>query len=140
MSIPVFNILTDISYGLQSAFFHHLRAGRVGDILDEGGDEAGPQTPGQLHHGDHLDALGGCAGPEALSAESSQNVLFGGQSDVLRHGQPSLLVLRPQVLIVGVQEVLQLHSGLLTANGAVASVVENLRESPGERERVSRIR
>ena len=128
------NILTDVTYRLKSTLFHHLRAGRVGDVLDEGGDEAGPQRPGQLHHGDHLDALGCRAGPEALSTESSQHVLFGGQSDVLRHGQPSLLILRPQGLVVGVQEVLQLDSGLLTANGAVASVVENLRESPGERE------
>ena len=132
MSIPVFNILTDVSYRLKRAFLHHLGAGWVGHVLDECSDEAWPETSGQLHHGDHLNALGGSAGSETLSTESAQDVLFGGESDVLRHGEPPLLILGPEVLIVGVQEVLQLNSCLLSANSAVTTVVENFGESPDE--------
>ena len=124
------HILTDVPDGLECALLHHLCAPLVGDVLHQGRYQPRPHAPGQLHHGDHLDALGGSTRPEALGPKSSQDVLLGGQSDILRHGQPPLLVLSPQTLVIGVEEVLQLDSCLLPAHRAVTSVVENIRESP----------
>ena len=127
------HVLADVSNGLERALLHHFGAGGVGDVLDEGGDQAGPQAAGQLHHGDHLDALGGSARSEALSSQSSEDVLLGGEANILRHGQPALLILGPETLVVGVEEVLELDSGLLSADSAVPSVVEDLRQSPETR-------
>ena len=47
---------------------------------------------------------------------------------LLWHLQPSLLVLRSQALVVGVQEVLKLDAGLLADHRGVGAMVEHVRE------------
>ena len=92
-----------------------------------------PTSSGQLYDGNHVDTLGGSGGSEALCPERPDHVLLGVDSDILGDVEPPVLVLRPQGLVIGVQEVLQLDSGLLPAHSAVATMVENFRQSPRER-------
>ena len=97
--------------------------------LDKGGEEVWPHLPWQLCHGYQLDALGGRRWSEALCAEAAQHVVLRVQSHLLRHLQPSLLVLRPQALVVRIQEVLQLDASLLANHSRVGAMVKHIGES-----------
>ena len=82
----------------------------------------------QLCHGNQLDALRGRRRSEALRAEAAQHIVLRVNAHLLRHLQPSLLVLRPQALVVCVQEVLQLDASLLTNHSRIGTMVEHIRE------------
>ena len=123
---PVLHVLAHVSDGLERALFGHLGAGGVGHVAHQGGDEARPTAPGYLDHSDHVDTLGGGAGPEALRAQGAHHVLLGVHPDILWNVEPPILVLRPQGLVIGVQEVLKLDSSLLAAHSAVTAMVQNV--------------
>ena len=82
----------------------------------------------QLCHGNQLDALRGSRRSEALRTEAAQHIVLRVNAHLLRHLQPSLLVLRPQALVVCVQEVLQLDTSLLTNHSRIGTMVEHIRE------------
>ena len=96
--------------------------------LYKGSEKVWPHLLGQLHHGDQLDALGSGGRPEALCAKAAQHVVLRVQAHVLWHLQPALLILGSKALVVGVQEVLQLHSGLLADHCRVGTMVEHVGE------------
>ena len=127
------NVLTDVADGLEGALLHHLGAGGVGHVLDQGCDESRPQCSRYLHSSDHVDTLSCSAGSEALSAQSSHHILLGVGADVLGNVEPPLLVLSLQGLVVSVEEVLELDSGLLSAHCTVPSVIQHIRQSPTSR-------
>ena len=68
--------LADVADGLQCALLDNLGAGRVGHVVHEGLDKAGPEAAWQLHHGNQLNALGGRARPEALRTQCAHNVVL----------------------------------------------------------------
>ena len=123
---PVLYFLAHVSDGLQRALLRHLGAGGVGHVADQGGDEAGPAAAGELRHGDHVDALGGGAGPEGLRAQGPHHILLDVHPGLLGDVEPPLLILRFQGLVIGVQEVLELDSGLLTAHSAVTAMIQHI--------------
>ena len=96
--------------------------------LYKGGEEVWPHLPWQLRHCNQLDALGGRRRSEALRAEAAQHVVLRVHPHLLRHLQPSLLVLRPQALVVCVQEVLELDTSLLANHSRVGAMVKHIRE------------
>ena len=64
--------------------------------------------------------------PTHLRAERPHDVLLGVDADILGDVEPALLVLGPQRLVIGVEEVLQLDTGLLSAHRAVAAVIQHV--------------
>ena len=144
------DVLADVAEGLQRALLHDLGAGGVGHVAHQRGDQPRPAAARQLHHRDHVDTLSRCARPEALRvknttltvqyqirlgvrvlpthlrAERPHDVLLGVDADILGDVEPALLVLGPQRLVVGVEEVLQLDTGLLSAHRAVAAVIQHV--------------
>ena len=130
---PVVHIIADVSNSGERALLHHLGAGGVGHVLDQGCDESWPQCSRYLHSSDHVDTLSSSAGSEALSAQSSHHILLGVGADVLGNVEPPLLVLSLQGLVVGVEEVLELDSGLLSAHCTVPSMIQDIRQSPTSR-------
>ena len=71
-----------------------------------------------------MDTLSSRAGTEALSSQSPDHILLGVLTNIFWNVQPPFLVLRPQGLIVGVEEILELNTSLLSADCTVASMVQ----------------